>query len=494
MRASGILMHITSLPSPYGIGTMGQAAYDFVDFLQQAGQSYWQVLPILTTSYGDSPYQSFSTFAGNPYLIDLDLLYQEKLLEKKEYKSVDFGDDPEHVNYGQLFQTRLEVLRKAFNRGFKRDKAAFEGFLAKQEYWIADYGLFMALKAHFDYVSYHEWPEDIRLREAKALEKYRKLLEEEVQFHQYLQYLFFSQWEKLKGYANEKGISIIGDIPIYVADDSADEWSHRELFWLDKDSMPVKVAGVPPDGFTADGQLWGNPLYLWEVHKATQYDWWHRRLFAALEIYDVVRIDHFRGFESYFAVPFGEKTARNGVWMKGPGIELFTAIKSKIEGFRIIAEDLGYMDDNVRQMLAESGYPGMKVMLFGFSPKGDSVDIPYQHHGNYVSYIGTHDNETFMGWMKGGPKSEVRLAKRYMHLTQKEGYHYGAIRTLMGTACPLVIIQMQDVLGLDNRARMNTPSTLGGNWEWRMLPSWPREKIATRLRQMTKTFFRKQKS
>src|ERR1035437_4250965 len=430
MRTSGILLHITSLASPYGVGTMGKEAYEFVDFLEKTGQSYWQVLPVLTTGYGDSPYQSFSTFAGNPYLIDLDMLSEDGLLQKDEYDAIDFGDDPERVDFGKLFARRSPLLRKAYARGADRDRDDFDVFCAKNTYWLTDFGLYMALKEHFGYRSYHMWPVDIRNREKEALATYMKLLSDDVRFYQYVQFLFFNQWMKLKLYANSKGIQIIGDIPIYVADDSADTWSHKELFWLDEDCVPVKVAGVPPDGFTTDGQLWGNPLYLWDVHREQDYDWWHRRILAALSMYDVVRIDHFRGFASFYAVDFGEITARNGVWMKGPGLELFASIKPQIKRFRIIAEDLGYMDDTVRQLLADSGFPGMKIMLFGFDSRKETDDAPYKHMGNCVSYIGTHDNETFMGWVGSASVSDVRPARRYMNLKLREGYHWGAIRTL----------------------------------------------------------------
>jgi len=493
MRASGILLHITSLPSPYGVGTMGKEAYGFVDFLKKTGQSYWQVLPVLTTGYGDSPYQSFSTFAGNPYLIDLDMLCGDGLLIKEEYEGIDFGDNPGSVDFGKLFANRSSLLRKAYARGIDRDKEAFDAFCARNTYWLEDFGLYMALKEHFAQQSYHMWPVDIRNREETAIQTYRKLLAKDVQFYQYVQYLFFAQWGMLKSYANAKGVQIIGDIPIYVADDSADTWSHKELFWLDDDCMPVKVAGVPPDGFTADGQLWGNPLYLWDVHRDMDYDWWHRRILAALEMYDVVRIDHFRGFESFYAVDYGEDTARNGEWMKGPGLELFASIKSRIKGFRIIAEDLGYMNDGVRRLLAESGFPGMKIMLFGFDAKNETDDAPYKHMGNCVSYIGTHDNETFMGWIGRASVPDVRLARRYMNLKLREGYHWGAIRTLMGTGADLVIMQMQDILGLDNSTRMNTPSTLGGNWQWRLKPDWNSPAVLSKLRLMTRTYSRQPK-
>lgn len=468
---------------------MGDEAYKFVDFLKKAGQSYWQVLPVLTTGYGDSPYQSFSTYAGNPYLIDLDFLCRDGLLREEEYRDSDFGDDPGHVDFGKLFVGRPPLLRKAYERGIERDRDAFREFCEKSSYWIDDYALYMALKVYFKHKSYHEWPVDIRSRRPEAIVKYGKLLAADVEYHQYIQFLFYRQWMDLKKYANKNGVQIIGDIPIYVADDGADTWSHPELFWLDGDCVPVKVAGCPPDAFTADGQLWGNPLYRWDYHKKTGFDWWHRRIFAALDMYDMVRIDHFRGFESFWAVDYGEATACDGEWLKGPGIEPFLGIQNRTKG-RIIAEDLGYMDDNVRKLLKDSGFPGMKVMLFGFNAGGDSDDVPYKHFGNCVSYVGTHDNETFMGWLQSASHADTRLARRYMNLSAREGFHWGAIRTLLGTGSDLAVMTMQDILGLDNAARMNTPSTLGGNWTWRLPAGYASPKISSKLRMLTKTYSR----
>ena len=490
MRASGILMHITSLPSPYGIGTLGAESYRFVDFLKESGQSFWQVLPVLTTGFGDSPYQSFSTFAGNPYLIDLDFLERDGLLYKEEYADTDFGSDPARVDYFRLFRKRSELLRKAYARGDASHDARFASFCEKHADWLDDYALFMALKANFGHRSYHEWPKPARQRDPESLATYRVELREDIEFHRYVQYLFFRQWRALKEYANKKGVRIIGDIPIYVADDSADTWSHPELFWLDENCVPVRVAGVPPDAFTADGQLWGNPLYDWEVHEKTGYAWWHKRLLYALDMYDVVRIDHFRGFASYYSIPYGDTTARNGEWLRGPGLSIFRGIRSKLRGFRIIAEDLGYMDDSVRRLLAESGFPGMKIMLFGFDADSSTDDVPYQHSGHCVSYIGTHDNETFAGWFRGAPPAVAGRARRYMRLNAREGYNWGAIRTLLSTGAELTILTMQDLLGLDNEARMNTPSTVGGNWQWRLLPDWPRDIVSTKLFRLTKTYGR----
>lgn len=490
MRSSGILLHISSLPSPCGIGTLGREAYNFVDFLKNSGQSFWQVLPVGTTSYGDSPYQSFSTFAGNPYFVDLDLLCEDGLLFPEDYNDLDFGDNPTSVDYSKLFTMRNKVLYKAYQKGFERDKEKVLAFCEQQLYWIEDYALYMALKEHFNYKSYREWDADIRKRDAKAIASYKSKLSDKINFHKYVQYLFFTQWESLKTYANKNNVRIIGDIPINVADDSADTWSNKELFWLDEDCTPVKVAGVPPDAFSDDGQLWGNPVYAWEAHKKQGYKWWLQRLSAALELFDVVRIDHFRGFESYYAIDYGATNARVGEWYKAPGQELFALLKKQTRGFKIIAEDLGYITPEVRKLLRDTGFPGMKIMMFGFNAKGESDFIPYKHTGNCVSYIGTHDNETFLSWLENCPPSDRALAKRYMRLNKREGYHWGAIRTLLETGSTLAIIQMQDILGLGNEARMNLPATLGGNWQWRLSPDDCTDEIARKLHALTKTYGR----
>ncbi len=490
MRSSGILLHISSLPSPYGIGTLGREAYNFVDFLKNSGQSFWQVLPVGTTSYGDSPYQSFSTFAGNPYFVDLDMLCEDGLLSPDDYKDLDFGDNPTSVDYGKLFEVRNKVLYKAYLKGFERDKEKVLAFCEQQLYWIEDYALYMALKEHFSYKSYREWDADIRKRDTKAIASYKSRLSGKINFHKYVQYLFFTQWGKLKAYANKNNVRIIGDIPINVADDSADTWSNKELFLLDEDCTPVKVAGVPPDAFSDDGQLWGNPVYAWDTHKKQGYKWWLQRLNAALELFDVVRIDHFRGFESYYAIDYGATNARVGEWCKAPGQELFALLKKQTKGFKIIAEDLGYITPEVRKLLRDTGFPGMKIMMFGFNAKGESDFIPYKHVGNCVSYIGTHDNETFLSWLENCPPSDRALAKRYMRLNKREGYHWGAIRTLLETGSTLAIIQMQDILGLGNEARMNLPATLGGNWQWRLSPDDCTDEIARKLHTLTKTYGR----
>lgn len=490
MRSSGVLLHISSLPSPHGIGTLGREAYKFVDYLVSAGQSFWQVLPVLTTGYADSPYQSFSTYAGNPYFVDLDFLVDDGYLTRQEIEEIDFGDNPESVDYYRLFLNRGHLLRKAYERAIRREKRRFADFARKNAWWLRDFALFASLKERFGFVPYTNWPQEIRDHEEEAIRTYTEKLHGEIEYHEFVQYLFFQQWRSLKRYANDRGIRIIGDIPIYVAADSCDTWSNRHLFLLDDQCLPVRVAGCPPDAFTCDGQRWGNPLYRWEIHRETEYEWWHARLGWALSMYDVVRIDHFRGFSSFYSVPYEDATAKNGTWTDGPGTDLFRGIRSRTRGFRIIAEDLGFMDDKVRKLLADTGFPGMKVMMFGFDATGSGDDVPYQHAGHCVSYIGTHDNETFMGFMKSAVSDTTRRARRYMNLTESEGFNWGAIRTLLGTGSELTIITMQDILGLDNQARMNTPSTPSGNWLWRLPPDWPAEKTARKLRILTETFGR----
>ena len=366
MRASGILLPVFSLPSKHGIGCFSKEAYQWVDFLQKAGQKYWQILPLGPTSYGDSPYQSFSTFAGNPYFIDLEMLVKQKLLTRKEVNECDLGDDPQDIDYGKQYENRMPLLKKAYRRSLKEEDPAFAAFRKENGWWLEDYSLFMAVKDIFEGASWDQWAEDIRYRWDNAMYYYRENYAEEIGFYAWLQYLFFREWKALKSYANEKGVEIIGDIPIYVAYDSADVWAHPELFQLNGERKPSAVAGCPPDGFSADGQLWGNPLYQWEYHKNTGYDWWVKRIERCFTLYDVVRIDHFRGFDEYYSIPAGDKTAVNGHWEKGPGIGLFNVIRERLGERNIIAEDLGYMTDSVRKLVKDSGYPNMKVLEFAF--------------------------------------------------------------------------------------------------------------------------------
>lgn len=475
-------MPISSLPSPWGIGTLGEEARKFVDFLARGGQSCWQILPVGPTSYGDSPYQSFSSFAGNPYFIDLDDLAAEGLLEREEYTGLDWGADPEQVDYSLLYQNRYPVLRKACGRLDRSEEGAYGAFCLENRDWLEDYALFMALKEKFGGRSWQEWPKGLRLRRTRALEKARVELEEEIQFWKGVQYLFFRQWDALKKLANGRGISIIGDLPIYVSGDSADVWANPEQFQLDQAGLPTEVAGCPPDGFTEDGQLWGNPLFDWERMKGEGYAWWLRRIDFQFKIYDILRIDHFRGFDEYYAIPYGDKTARNGRWRPGPGIEFFQTVKKTLGKKEIIAEDLGFLTDSVRKMLRQSGFPGMKVLQFAFDSRDAGSDyLPHCYKPNCVVYTGTHDNDTILGWIKTAPRKDVQFAKEYLRLNSREGYNWGMMRSAWASPADLAVMQMQDLLGLDGRARMNIPSTLGNNWQWRALPGSYGEKLSRRL-------------
>lgn len=468
-RSSGILMPISSLPSAYGIGTMGKAAYDFVDFLAEAGQSWWQILPVGPTSYGDSPYQSLSTYAGNPYFIDLEMLCKDGLLDEKELKAVNWGDDPTHVDYGKIYENRYGFLQKATDCGWEKDAEAVAAFVAENANWLPDYALFMALKRHFGMKNWNEWEdEEIRLHHPDAVRKYREELADDVKLFTYIQYLFYKQWKALRDYAHEKGIGIIGDMPIYVAMDSADVWSDPKSFQLDEKNVPVEVAGVPPDYFTEDGQLWGNPLYNWAAMKADGFGWWIRRIEGASRLYDVLRIDHFRGLESYWAVPYGEKTAKIGRWVKGPGMDLMGVLINWFPNIHFIAEDLGYLTPEVHQLLKDSGLPGMKVLQFAFDSREPSDYLPHTYTHNCVCYAGTHDNTTIMAWRDETKPEDFDMAVKYLGMNEEEGLNWGMIRGGMTSVADLFVAQMQDYLGLGVEARMNTPGKAEGNWQWRM--------------------------
>ncbi|MCI8624580.1 MAG: 4-alpha-glucanotransferase [Provencibacterium sp.] len=494
-RASGILLPVFSLPSPYGIGTFGREAYRFVNFLAAAGQQYWQILPVGPTSYGDSPYQSFSTFAGNPYFIDLELLQRRGLLTGEELEAAELGEDPQAVDYALLFQNRYPLLRAAYERAKGQDGAALARFRQKHARWLEDYALFMALKGVFANQAWKNWPEDIRLRRPEALRRWQKELAEECGYWAWLQMVFFRQWGALKRYANKKGIAVIGDLPIYVAEDSADAWANPDIFWFDEDLNPVKVAGVPPDGFSATGQLWGNPLYRWDVLRERGYDWWVDRVRMSLSVYDRVRIDHFRGFDTYYAVPYGDTTAERGEWMEGPGIELFERLNEELgEAYGgklpIIAEDLGYLTESVRELLKGSGFPGMKVLEFAFDSREQSDYLPHNYGHNCVVYTGTHDNDTVCGWFKTAPAPDVRFCRDYLRLTRWEGWNWGFIRGAWGSTADLAIAQMQDFLALGSEARINTPSTLGGNWCWRLRQGMLTASLAKKIRRITQLYGR----
>ncbi len=495
MRASGVLLPISSLPSKYGIGCFSKEAYKFVDFLKKNGQSYWQILPLGQTSYGDSPYQSFSTFAGNPYFISLEALIKKGLLKKRDCDACDFGSDPADIDYGKLYRSRYKVLKQAFKRFDEKAEPGFRAFKVQESVWLSNYAFFMALKDHFKGKSWVEWPDEIRLRNPEALEEYQEKLKEPIRFYEFLQYEFYSEWEALKAYANEQGIRIIGDIPIYVALDSADAWAEPELFQFGQDRKPTAVAGCPPDGFSATGQLWGNPLYDWDYHKQTKYEWWIRRVSACYKMYDVVRIDHFRGFDEYYAIPAGDETAEFGEWEKGPGIGLFKALKDALGDLNIIVEDLGYITDSVRELVRASGFPNMKVLEFAFDVRdssGPSDYLPFNYDKNCVVYTGTHDNETLRGWLNTIPQAAYGLIERYLgrKIPEKNDMVVEIIRLAQASTADLCIIPMQDYLGLDNRARINEPSTLGKNWRWRLLPEQPMTQAGILMKNMAKTYAR----
>ena len=489
MRTSGILMPIFSLPSPYGIGTMGQDAYDFVDFLEKAGQTYWQILPLNPTNYGDSPYQSFSSYAGNPYFIDPDMLIQEGLLTKAEVESYDFGGDNDKIDYGKLYENRILMLKTAFERFIPNE--AYSLFIQENAYWLEDYALFMALKNAHNDISWQEWDNSLRVRDAAAIEKIKAAYQKEIELYRFIQYKFSEQWYRLKNYANSKGVYIIGDIPIYVAYDSADVWSDPKQFMLDDTLMPTRVAGCPPDAFSADGQLWGNPLYNWKAMKRDGFTWWKNRLGYALKLYDLIRIDHFRGFESFYAIPYGDDTAKNGKWLKGPDMALFRELKKAFgDDLPIIAEDLGFLTPQVLKMLKLSGFPGMKVLQFAFTPDEDSDYLPHNFNKNCVVYTGTHDNDTIIGWSENSDEDSVKMAKDYLRAGDREGFNWTMIKAAMASVADICILMMPDFMGLGSEARINTPSTVGGNWQWRIDKACLNDWLAGIIYDNTARYFR----
>ena len=492
MRKSGVLMHLASLSSPYGVGTMGAEARKFADFLSDAGQKYWQLLPICPTSYGDSPYQSFSTFAGNPYLIDLDLLAEERFLDKEEYATLQWGDDASRIDYGRLYEQRYPVLKKAAARFLQQPSEAFQTFCNEQAFWLDDYALFMTLKDAHGGAAWWQWEDELKKREAACLDEVQKTMADQIDFWKVLQYFFFHQWKSFKQYVSGKGIALIGDLPIYVSQDSVDVWAHPELFQLDENLMPKEVSGCPPDGFSADGQLWGNPLFDWEKMAEDDYAWWVKRIGYFCQVYDVLRIDHFRGFDSYFAIPYGAKTAKDGYWKKGPGMKLFEAVDRKIGRQPIIAEDLGFLTDSVKQLLKDSGFPGMKVFELAFDSR-DTNGNGYQPHNfirDCVAYTGTHDNDTIQGWFTSADPVDTEWAREYFQLTKEEGYHWGMMRALWASVADTTIVQAQDLLGLGSEARMNEPSTVGRNWQWRALPGVFTAELAAKIRRKMELYER----
>ena len=500
-RACGMLLPVASLPSEYGIGAFSKEAYAFVDQLAEAGQRYWQILPLGPTGYGDSPYQSFSAFAGNPYFIDLEELIARGLLTKAECDVADLGTDPQDIDYEKQYFHRFPLLKRAFGRWREQqkvkgrsDKKLMEFFADALTADTREYCFFMAVKNHFDGKSFLLWDEDIRTRKPEAVKAYQEACREEILFYEFLQYEFQEQWAKLKHYANGRGIRIIGDIPIYVAMDSADSWAHPELFQFDGECLPKAVAGCPPDAFSATGQLWGNPLYDWGYHKKDHYSWWIKRMEYCLKLYDVVRVDHFRGFEAYYSIPYGDLTAEFGHWEKGPGLELFDQLKKSLkkEKLPIIAEDLGFLTPEVHEMLKESGFPGMKVLEFAFDDTENSDYLPHKFTENSIVYTGTHDNDTLVGWYETMSRKDKSFAREYMGCrhTPKKEMHWEFIRLAMASPAKLAVIPVQDYLGLGAEARINEPSTLGKNWKWRLLPGELNSDVLKQCRRMAKLYGR----
>ncbi len=485
-RSSGILLHITSLPSKYGIGNLGREAYAFVDFLKQAGQKYWQILPLCPPGYGDSPYQGFSTFAGNPYLIDPEQLVERGWLEQEALDEVQWSERDDQVDFRRMYDERLRMLRLAF-RGFQTDKPeGFADFLKQTDSWLPEYALFMAIKSHFDDRPWTEWPTDIRLHQPDAVAHYKALLQTEMLFQCFVQYVFREQWQKLRAYARENGVKIIGDIPIYVPLDSADVWSHPENFQLGRTRRPRCVAGCPPDGFSKNGQYWGNPIYDWDYMEQDGFSWWLARIGAAGENYDVVRIDHFRGIESYWSIPAVNKTARKGRWVKGPGLKLVDAIKRAYPQIEFIAEDLGFLTPEVLQLVKDSGWPGMKVLEFAFDPREPSNYLPHKYEENCICYTGTHDNETLQQWCGNLGAESEQYARKYLGISETDDLARAIIEAGAMSKAKLFVAQMQDYLRLGAEARMNEPGTLKPqNWRWRLMPGQASEDLAREILNLT---------
>ena len=493
-RSSGILFHPTSLPGKYGIGTLGKEAYAFIDFLKKSRQKLWQIFPLGPTGYGDSPYQSFSSFAGNPYLIDFDLLIEAHLLSEEDLRDVFFGDNEEYIDYGAIYNQKYPLLRKAYENFKSSDnhemKENLEHFKRENASWLNDYSLYISLKNHFNGLPWNEWAHDIKNREHGAMEHYRNELADDIEYHNFIQFLFFKQWGDVKRYANENGIKIIGDIPIFVAADSSDAWANREIFLFDEERKPVKVAGVLPDDFSATGELWGNPLYNWQKLKETNYSWWVERVRANLSTCDIIRIDHFRGFEAYWAVPYGDDTAINGQWEPGPGIDLFNAIKSQLGELPIIAEDLGLMTQGVIDLREATGFPGMKILGFAFDSGEENDYLPHTYTKNCVVYTGTHDNDTLIGWFQKAKEEDRQFARDYLNSRSDDEIHWDAIRGAWSSVASMAISPVQDFLGLGSEARINTPGVAAGNWQWRLRHGVLTDELAERIAKLTRVYSR----
>ncbi len=490
-RSSGILLPVSALPGPFGGGTLGGSARQFIDFLAQAGQHYWQILPLVPPGGGESPYMSPSSFAGNPLYLDPELLAEDGLLTREELESARYPGSPDRVDYPWLHETRPPLLRRAWERGREKYAGELREFLEEEADWLPDFAFFLALRAYFDGAELKDWPAPARKRDPETLERLREELSGEIAYHAFLQMLFVRQWTAVRTYAHEKGVSIIGDLPIYVSPDSAEVWGNPHLFLLDEDFVPTAQAGVPPDAFSATGQHWGNPLYDWSYHKKTGFQWWKRRCSHMARLYDVVRIDHFRAFHTYWSIPAGAEDAREGCWKKGPGMPLLKALK-EVEGLQLIAEDLGDLDDGARAFIAKSGLPGMKILVYAFDPVGESAYLPHNCPVNAVAYTGTHDTPTFVQWLfDEATEGERQYAFDYLRLREDEGFGWGAICGAWMSPCRLAIAPMQDLLGLGADARMNAPGTMGAeNWSWRVREAALNPDVAQRMRHITRTYRR----
>ena len=491
MRESGILLPVTALPSRHGIGKLGQAAYDFVDFLRDSGCRYWQVLPLSPTGYGDSPYQSCSCFAGNPYLIDFDRLAARGWLTAADYEGIQWDESAQTIDYTLLYEQIMPVLRIAFGNFSKHKPADFRRFCTKQKAWLGNYAMFMALKDVNGSRPWYEWEPALANCEKAAVAEAKKRLGEDILFHCFVQYCFFTQWDALKQYANKQGVQIIGDIPIYAAYDSAEVWAQPELFRLDREKKPAAVAGCPPDCFSETGQLWGNPLWDWEAMAENGYAWWLGRLAFTLEMYDMVRIDHFRGFEKYYAIPYGDPTAEHGKWVKGPGYALWKTAKERFGEMRVIAEDLGNITPAVIRLLRRTGFPGMKVLQFAFDSGAENPYLPHNFEtANCVCYTGTHDNHTLRGWVRSNPAEVNAYAMAYLGVKKEKKLPKAMLRAAWGSTARIAVAPLQDFLNAPPSARINTPSTLGGNWVFRTAKTDYTDKLKQLIRSMNETYGR----
>ena len=489
-RSSGILMHISSLPGEYGIGDFGKEAYRFVDFLSKANQKNWQILPLGVTSFGDSPYQCFSAFAGNPYFIDLNELIIYNYINQEDVKKHRLYHDEQKIDYGLLYKNKMDILKTAFKNAKSPLFSELKYFYESNIDWLREFSLFMSIKSKHGNNSWYQWDNKYKIYDSEEVLRFERENQDEIYFWIFTQYFFYRQWNKLKQYANEKGIKIIGDLPIYVAEDSSDVWSNPQYFNLEENLVPKTVSGCPPDGFTDTGQLWGNPIYDWDAMEEDGYHWWVKRIEHSFKIYDILRIDHFRGFESYWEVRHGAENAVNGRWVKGPGIQLFNKIKEELGELNIIVEDLGFNTPEVTKMVEDSGFPNMKVLQFAFNPREESEHAPHGFDKNCVVYTSTHDNQTIIGWFDSLPKDIFEYTVKYLKLNYDEGLNWGVIRGAWGSSANLAIATIQDFLGLNDEARMNTPGTLGGNWTWRVQKGQLSDELANRIKELTRIFWR----